>query len=243
MCMRETSVLVVAAPMMAAPLDSEQHDAQTVRLSAVEAPAPMPGCQCLEATRFSRIGLLSDHARVTGTLAAPSFSQTAVDAATQAGGGIYIRTAPAREALDETKPLVPAKQAVTVRKSEPEWSEGEHRAAIVSEIQYILRMRRARTDFFDDTLFADPAWDMVLDLMEARLRGAKVSISSLCMAASVPPTTALRWIRTLTQKGIIVRTPDRADKRRIYVVLSDAAAASMMGWFERFQQHKPTTGL
>ncbi|WP_170150921.1 winged helix DNA-binding protein [Hephaestia caeni] len=110
-------------------------------------------------------------------------------------------------------------------------------ATLAAGVQVIMRMRSLRSNFFEETLFADPAWDMMLDLMEARLRRTKVSISSLCAAGRVPATTALRWVKTLTEKGILVRRPDAGDRRRVYVELSDSAAEAMMGWLSVARQH------
>jgi hypothetical protein len=98
-------------------------------------------------------------------------------------------------------------------------------------VQELLRARRLRDQFFGGDLFADPAWDMILDLMAARLSGARVSVSSLCIAAAVPPTTALRWIRHLTQAGIFERWPDTQDGRRVFIALSDKAAMAVHRWF------------
>src|SRR3546814_5506642 len=47
------------------------------------------------------------------------------------------------------------------------------------EIRDMLRLRRLRDRFFPGDLFADPAWDMLLDLMAAHLSGQRVSVSSL----------------------------------------------------------------
>lgn len=99
-------------------------------------------------------------------------------------------------------------------------------------VREMLRARRLRDQFLPGELFADPAWDMMLDLMAARLSGERVSVSSLCIAAAVPPTTALRWIRQLTERGIFVREADIADGRRVFIALSDDAAASISGWFQ-----------
>ena len=38
-------------------------------------------------------------------------------------------------------------------------------------------------------------------LMAARLEQQRVEVSSLCIAAAVPPTTALRWIKALSDAG------------------------------------------
>ncbi|QLC21033.1 MarR family transcriptional regulator [Parasphingopyxis sp. CP4] len=99
------------------------------------------------------------------------------------------------------------------------------------DIRAIIRMRRSRDRFFDAELFADPAWDMLLDLMAARIEGRQVAVSSLCIAAAVPPTTALRWIRTMTDRGLFVRRSDPRDGRRIFIDLADEAAEALDRWF------------
>jgi hypothetical protein len=99
------------------------------------------------------------------------------------------------------------------------------------EVCALLQARRMRDRYLPPDLFADPAWDMMLDLMAARLSGKRVSVSSLCIAAAVPPTTALRWIGQLTERGIFVRTNDPDDARRVFITLSDEAAESLAAWF------------
>ena len=43
---------------------------------------------------------------------------------------------------------------------------------------------------------------VLLDLFAAELEGNRVSVSSLCIAAGVAPTTALRWIARMTDMGL-----------------------------------------
>lgn len=110
-----------------------------------------------------------------------------------------------------------------------------HRPALpqtirADDIRTMLRLRRQRDHLFAGELFADPAWDMMLDLMAARIERLKVAVSSLCIAAAVPPTTALRWIRTLTELGIFVRVADPTDGRRVFIELSDAAASAVLNF-------------
>lgn len=99
-----------------------------------------------------------------------------------------------------------------------------------AEIRAIIRLRRMRDRFFRTDLFADPAWDMLLDLMAARLERIRVAVSSLCIAGAVPPTTALRWIKTLTDNGLFVRVADPEDGRRVFIELSDSAAKGMAAY-------------
>jgi DNA-binding MarR family transcriptional regulator len=105
-------------------------------------------------------------------------------------------------------------------------------APTAEEVRQVLRLRRLRERHFDPALFADPAWDMLLDLMAARLEETQVAVSSLCIAASVPPTTALRWIKTMTDHRIFERCADPDDGRRIFIRLSDSAMNGMARYFE-----------
>jgi len=114
-------------------------------------------------------------------------------------------------------------------------SEGPDAAALPSPVfvREIIRQRQLRTRFFDPELFADPAWDILLDLTAARAEGKQVSVSSLCIAAAVPPTTALRWISQMTETGLLDRVRDPADRRRAFIELSDSAAGAMAAYFEQ----------
>lgn len=105
----------------------------------------------------------------------------------------------------------------------------------IEQVRGAIRARRARDKYFDAALFSDPAWDMLLELTEAQLHGQDVPVSSLCMASAVPPTTALRWIRTMTARGIFVRVPDRSDGRRVFVELAPDASRAMQAYFADVQ--------
>ena len=96
-----------------------------------------------------------------------------------------------------------------------------------AEIRRAIRTRRLREQFFDAGLFEDPAWDMLLDLFAAEIEGNRVSVSSLCIAAAVAPTTALRWIGKMSEAGLLLRTPDPRDRRRAYMTLSDRSRSGI----------------
>ena len=98
-------------------------------------------------------------------------------------------------------------------------------------VRQVIANRQARTRFFDAELFGDPAWDMLLDLTAAHGEGAQVSVTSLCIAAAVPATTALRWLTQMVESGIFVRVPVPADKRRAFIALSDRSLTAMAGYF------------
>jgi len=98
-------------------------------------------------------------------------------------------------------------------------------------VRRIIRQRQLRARFFDGDLFADPAWDMLLDLTAARAEHVRVSVTSLCIASGVPPTTALRWIGQMTSAGLLERVEDETDRRRAFIALTDRAAEGMARYF------------
>ena len=98
-------------------------------------------------------------------------------------------------------------------------------------VRHIIRMRRARIDHFGAELFADPVWDMLLELTAAQAEHRRVTIKVLCLASGVPNTTALRWIHHMSDQGLIIRSEDDTDKRRVFVSLSDRGMRIMADYF------------
>lgn len=91
----------------------------------------------------------------------------------------------------------------------------------------IYESRRLRAKFLSQSLFGEPAWDMLLALYCFSSRGEKLSVSGLCYAADAPPTTALRWSQIMEQKRLIRRVPDIADARRHYLELTEEGLSVM----------------
>ena len=98
------------------------------------------------------------------------------------------------------------------------------------DVRGAIRARRLRDQYFDMGLFEDPAWDILLDLFAAELERVQVSVSSLCIAAAVAPTTALRWIAKMTEAGLLTRVPDPFDRRRAFMELAPNASEAMRGY-------------
>jgi hypothetical protein len=110
-------------------------------------------------------------------------------------------------------------------------------------VRSVIRLRRLRDHFFNrKDLFADPAWDMLLDLFAARLEGQTVPVSSLCIASAVAPTIALRWIDSLSKQGMFVRTADPSDGRRVRVQLSEGAADLMEQYIRAVRSDRAMLG-
>ena len=101
----------------------------------------------------------------------------------------------------------------------------------VDTVRSVIRARRLRARYFRDDLFADPAWDMLLDLLQAEIAQLRVPVSSLCIAASVPATTALRWLKAMVSQGLFVRRADPHDGRRVFVELAPEASQALRRYF------------
>jgi hypothetical protein len=101
--------------------------------------------------------------------------------------------------------------------------ESERQTNLTATIDAIIAARNRRRTLFPELEFGEPMWDMLLDLALAALRGKRISVSSLCIAAGVPATTALRRIEYLAKGGLIYRSRDDTDGRRVLVSLSDEA--------------------
>ena len=108
----------------------------------------------------------------------------------------------------------------------------DSRMALLARDAY--RNRRLRGQFFDnEALFGEPAWDLLLDLFIAAREGKQVPVTSACIGAAVPTTTALRWLAVLEGRGLIIREADGRDARRIFVRLSPDADQQVAEYFIR----------
>ena len=87
--------------------------------------------------------------------------------------------------------------------------------------------RRGRDRMFNDDLFGEPGWDMLLALYGLPNRGILLGVTSLSHAANVPPTTGLRWQKLLLDEGLIERGPDVRDCRQQLLRLTDKGRMMM----------------
>lgn len=99
---------------------------------------------------------------------------------------------------------------------------------ILQKATELYRFRKKRAEYLPGEIFGEPGWDILLDLFIARLHRRDVSISSACLGANVPPTTALRWITLFVERGYIERTDCIHDRRMSWLKLSDALTTTMI---------------
>ena len=100
------------------------------------------------------------------------------------------------------------------------------RRALADRARSAYRERRLRSQFFTGSdLFGEPAWDLLLDLFINANEGKRVPVTSACIGAAVPTTTALRWLTILESRGLVEREADSRDARRIFVRLTAVSKA------------------
>jgi hypothetical protein len=102
---------------------------------------------------------------------------------------------------------------------------------LLEQVSWLIRVRRGRSRYLPPQLFGEPAWDILLDLLRAELAYERISVSSACIAAAVPPTTGLRWLKALEQHGLVLRQCDLHDARRTFVVLSPDTSKALRHYF------------
>lgn len=134
------------------------------------------------------------------------------------------------------KPLSVQEVAHAIRRVSGLTGEEEGHVALPLAEAYLRTLVAARHDknaLFSPNLFSDPAWEMMLDLTVVDMPKHPVSVTSLCLASGVPTSTALRRISDLQDAGLIERIPDRNDRRRVMVRLTEEGRARMSMFIER----------
>lgn len=109
----------------------------------------------------------------------------------------------------------------------------DYSEALIVTVEQEYARRRMRDKVFGAEMFGEPAWDMLLYLYAAHLRGDLVATNSLARASAVPATTALRWIAQLEAAGLIERSSIERDGRVRVLRLTRSAAATLELHFRR----------
>lgn len=115
-----------------------------------------------------------------------------------------------------------------VGQSAPTVDSGISEADSVALLETQFRMRRLRSRHLPGLALGEPAWDMLLDLSVAHFWRRETSVTSLCIAADVPSTTALRWISSMTKAGLIERRACQRDGRRSFLAIAPETYQAML---------------
>ncbi|WP_374441030.1 response regulator [Stella sp.] len=157
----------------------------------------------------------------------------------QATAAATQRTALAGVPSLEEPGTVPPTPAPAPAGGAPAENSPDRLADMKARVVQVIQSRQARDRHFPQHLFADPAWDMLLDLTLAKLSSKEISVSSVCLAAGVPQSTALRRLQDLEQSGLVRRRRDRDDRRRIFVELTEDAMQRILRYLSVISLAQP----
>jgi response regulator RpfG family c-di-GMP phosphodiesterase len=118
--------------------------------------------------------------------------------------------------------------------AQPVHGGGRTEESSLRTLKLLQKLQEARSSIFGEAVMPEPAWEMLAELMRARLAGQHLSVTSLALSSKSPMTTALRRIEDLIQGGLAARLPDPADRRRTYVELTPEGMARMQLFLEGF---------
>lgn len=99
--------------------------------------------------------------------------------------------------------------------------------ARATAVRQTIRARRTREQLLGKDLFADPAWDILLELYACTLEQRRMTVSDASSATTVPISTALRWLAKLSNDGLVIRRDDHLDARRSWIELSARGRLAM----------------
>ncbi|MBA8862851.1 CheY-like chemotaxis protein [Ochrobactrum anthropi] len=100
----------------------------------------------------------------------------------------------------------------------------------------LLRIRDVRAQYFPGKLFIDPAWHMLMELMEHHLNGTQTTAFNLFTVSGVPIATASRRLDDLTKAELVHRWVDPTDGRQQIVQATPTAIDLMMSYLTALDQ-------
>ena len=94
-------------------------------------------------------------------------------------------------------------------------------------LQWLRDLDEQRSKALDGIVKTDATWNMLAELLRARITKRRISVTSLCLASRGPVTSALRRVEQLLKDGLITYALDPKDRRRKYVELTSEGASRM----------------
>lgn len=100
-----------------------------------------------------------------------------------------------------------------------------------AQVRSVKQERARRAKHLPSELFAEPAWDILLELYSFQLLGRRVSEAELMEKVTVPATVAVRWIKMLEVQNLVSRMLDVTDSSEVALQLTANGLAAMDGYF------------
>jgi len=120
--------------------------------------------------------------------------------------------------------------------AEPE-PEEESELIFVSEkaVTRTIEAWQERSSYLPRELLSDPAWRMLLELLQAEIQDRHASLASLCKVSEAPASTATRWLKALERQALVVRRPDPLDPDDEMVELSRKGSSVLRRYFHAIE--------
>ena len=121
----------------------------------------------------------------------------------------------------------PLTQVEATRATASESSFPDHPPLQIARELYA--QRRLRDRMFEGIVpLGEPGWDMLLDLFIAHQEGRAIRVTSACIGSGASPTTGLRILHHLEQRGLVQRHPELTDRRSSRVMLTPQAVTLLI---------------
>lgn len=79
--------------------------------------------------------------------------------------------------------------------------ENDHAASLAAAM---LDFRRSRSKILPADLFAEPAWDLLLELFVADAQGRRLTARQVCDRSGISSYVMARWLMHLSQSGFVI---------------------------------------
>ena len=94
-----------------------------------------------------------------------------------------------------------------------------------------IRAWRERACYLPAELFSDPAWGMLLELLHSEIGKRRVSLSRLCKASAASTPSAIRWLKALEDRGLVIRQVDPLIFGNEFVELTPNGSKTLRRYF------------
>jgi hypothetical protein len=95
-----------------------------------------------------------------------------------------------------------------------------------------------RSAHLPGALLLDPAWRMLLELLQAEIQDRRVSFLGLCNVSGIPAPAAARWVKILEREALVLRRSDPSQPVEI-VELSRKGSSAMRRYFQAIEKAAP----
>lgn len=106
-----------------------------------------------------------------------------------------------------------------------------------AQISAAKRDRAHRETYLPSELFAEPAWEILLEVYSFEILSCAVTQSEILARIGVPVTTSLRWMKMLEAKDLVARMPMSEESTEVLVTLTPAGVKAMDGYFSRLEEN------